>query len=237
MNKNKNEIGLNIKRIRLDKKWSQDELAEKVYSTKSTISKWENGDIIPSIDVLKIIAKALNVSLYNLLGEKTPIMSKILNILGKVLLWGFVWCYVDVLFVGLMGGLAIGFAFIGCFAGLGWGIAQTIGMIMTDSITPLKVAMCVGCIVLIPLLFAVFEIVAFILYVPARQVHMFSRKHFWRAKKYNYKLNEFSWFKKINKKTWIIFATTIAIGLIYMSIILIAGGAANNLPDMFTIKF
>lgn len=37
------EFSKQIKKYRLDSKLSQDELAEKVYVTRQTISNWENG--------------------------------------------------------------------------------------------------------------------------------------------------------------------------------------------------
>ncbi len=40
------EISRQIKKLRLESKWSQEELAEKVFVTRQTISNWENAKII-----------------------------------------------------------------------------------------------------------------------------------------------------------------------------------------------
>ena len=47
---------------------SQEELAEKIYVTRQTISNWENDNIQPSIEMLKKLADIFSVSTDYLLG-------------------------------------------------------------------------------------------------------------------------------------------------------------------------
>ena len=47
---------------------SQDELAEKVFVTRQAVSRWENGETVPSIDTLKLLSGVYNVSINTLLG-------------------------------------------------------------------------------------------------------------------------------------------------------------------------
>ena len=47
---------------------SQDELAEKVFVTRQAVSRWENGETVPSTDTLKLLSKLFNVSINTLLG-------------------------------------------------------------------------------------------------------------------------------------------------------------------------
>ena len=47
---------------------SQDELAEKVFVTRQAVSRWENGETVPSIDTLKLLSGLYNVSINTLLG-------------------------------------------------------------------------------------------------------------------------------------------------------------------------
>lgn len=47
---------------------SQDELAEKIMVTRQAVSRWENGETIPSTDTLKLLSKEFNVSINTLLG-------------------------------------------------------------------------------------------------------------------------------------------------------------------------
>lgn len=52
-------FGNNLKKTRMNKKITQSELAEKLNTTKGTISKWENGKLEPDLDTLKKIAEVL----------------------------------------------------------------------------------------------------------------------------------------------------------------------------------
>jgi transcriptional regulator with XRE-family HTH domain len=47
---------------------SQDELAEKVFVTRQAVSRWENGETVPSTDTLKRLSGVYNVSINTLLG-------------------------------------------------------------------------------------------------------------------------------------------------------------------------
>ena len=47
---------------------SQDELAEKVFVTRQAVSRWENGETVPSTETLKLLSKLFNVSINTLLG-------------------------------------------------------------------------------------------------------------------------------------------------------------------------
>ena len=67
-----------IKRLRIEQEMTQTELAEKIGVTCKAISKWETGKGLPDITLLEPLAKALNVSLQELLsGElvKNPNVS------------------------------------------------------------------------------------------------------------------------------------------------------------------
>ena len=60
-----------IKKLRTDQGLTQDELAEKIYVTRTAISKWESGRGFPNIESLKAISKYFSVSLDELLsGEE-----------------------------------------------------------------------------------------------------------------------------------------------------------------------
>ena len=62
-------IGSNIKQIRKEKKLTQSELAKKINKGLRTVQKYESDDINVPTDVLKDIAKALDVGLVDLLYE------------------------------------------------------------------------------------------------------------------------------------------------------------------------
>src|SRR5690554_7495134 len=62
-------IGINIKRLRLEKNLSLKELDEKIGATPSFISQVENNKISPSLSKLKDISDALNTTISLLIGE------------------------------------------------------------------------------------------------------------------------------------------------------------------------
>jgi Predicted transcriptional regulators len=57
-----------IKDLRLNRGLSQVELAKQLFVTKQCISNWENGNIIPSAEMLIKIARYFSVSTDYLLG-------------------------------------------------------------------------------------------------------------------------------------------------------------------------
>lgn len=237
---NENKIGLKIKELRTNKGWSQNELAEKVYSTKSTISKWENGEIVPSIDVLKIIAKALGVNLYKILGDKTPISNLIFNVIGKFLIWIFVWVHIDITFVGVTMAIALAFGVTAVFGGLGWFITDLISNIMNHHDSIEKIIINIGIFLWIPIVFVIFGFVAFFIYVPSRSVHIFSRRYFWRSTKASFTLKEFHWVKKMNKMHKIIILITMSINVISLVVIMSIFGSTHSmkeLRELFNIRF
>ena len=61
-------IGKNIEQQRKAKKISQESLSKYIHKTQKTISKYEKGIILPSIDTLIILSNFFNCSLYDLLG-------------------------------------------------------------------------------------------------------------------------------------------------------------------------
>ena len=56
-----NNIGNNIRKLRLEKKCTQQELANKSGVSLSALNKYERGERVPKIDTVEKIAEALNV--------------------------------------------------------------------------------------------------------------------------------------------------------------------------------
>ncbi len=63
------EVGTQIKKFRESLNLSQEELAEKVYVSRQTISNWETGKNYPDIHSLLLLKSLFNVSLDDLLRE------------------------------------------------------------------------------------------------------------------------------------------------------------------------
>ena len=87
------KLGDNIFKLRKDCKLSQEQLAEKVDVTRQTISNWELGETSPNPEQLKLLSKALNVSIDELLNndikqvlvEKVNNTEKLAEIIIKIL--------------------------------------------------------------------------------------------------------------------------------------------------------
>ena len=64
------EFGEKIQKLRNQNKWTQEQLAEKLYVSRTAVSKWESGKGYPSIDLLKDIAKLFNKTIDELLSSE-----------------------------------------------------------------------------------------------------------------------------------------------------------------------
>ena len=61
-------IGANIKRLRMAKNLTQEQLAEAMHITCAAVSKWERGDTFPDITMLQPLAYYFDVTLDELMG-------------------------------------------------------------------------------------------------------------------------------------------------------------------------
>ena len=61
-------LGENLQRLRKAKGMSQDEVAEKLFVTRQSVSKWETNKAEPGVENLKALAKLYGVSVDVLLG-------------------------------------------------------------------------------------------------------------------------------------------------------------------------
>ena len=72
--------GAVIKRLRENKKMTQEELAQKIFVTSKAVSKWETGKGFPDVGLLESLGKALDVSVIELLsGEDITNLNKACN--------------------------------------------------------------------------------------------------------------------------------------------------------------
>jgi len=63
-------IGSKIKKLRIDRQMTQEQLAEKLHVTRNAISKWETDKGIPNIDSLIELTKIFNTSLDSLFSNE-----------------------------------------------------------------------------------------------------------------------------------------------------------------------
>lgn len=67
------KIGTFIQEKRMDAKMTQEELANKLYVSNKTISKWETGKGIPSVEMLEPLARILGVTIAEILSGEDNI--------------------------------------------------------------------------------------------------------------------------------------------------------------------
>ena len=63
-------FGEKIQKLRTQNKWTQEQLAQKLYVSRTAVSKWESGKGYPNIDSLKEIAKLFNITIDELLSSE-----------------------------------------------------------------------------------------------------------------------------------------------------------------------
>ena len=62
-----NTVSKSIKRLRHQNNMTQDQLAEKMYVTRQTISNWETEKVQPDINTLTTLAEVFNTDIYDLI--------------------------------------------------------------------------------------------------------------------------------------------------------------------------
>ena len=63
-------LNQNIKTVRKNKGFTQEDLANRLHVTRQTISKWEKGYSVPDADMLAKLAEEMEVSVGELLGAE-----------------------------------------------------------------------------------------------------------------------------------------------------------------------
>ncbi len=72
----KTELGKQIKKYRNELSLSQDDLAEKIYVTRQTISNWENDKSYPDVNSLVLRSEVFNISIDNLIKGDVEVMKE-----------------------------------------------------------------------------------------------------------------------------------------------------------------
>ena len=73
------ELGKQIKMYRLENKLSQEELADRIYVSRQTISNWENDKSYPDINSLVLLSEVFRVSLDKLIQGDIEAMKDVIK--------------------------------------------------------------------------------------------------------------------------------------------------------------
>ena len=66
------KIGKFISELRRERGLTQEQLAEKLGTSNKTISRWENGNYMPPVEMLMELSKFFEVSINELLSKAMP---------------------------------------------------------------------------------------------------------------------------------------------------------------------
>lgn len=72
-------FGEKLKKLRTDNRLTQEELAEKIFVTRTAISKWETNNGYPSIDSLKALSGLFGISIDDLMSDEDIENKKLLD--------------------------------------------------------------------------------------------------------------------------------------------------------------
>ena len=73
------ELGKQIKKHRQEVQLSQEELAERVYVSRQTISNWENDRSYPDVNSLVLLSETFQISLDNLIKGDIEVMKDVIQ--------------------------------------------------------------------------------------------------------------------------------------------------------------
>lgn len=73
------ELGKQIKKYRQEVQLSQEELADRVYVSRQTISNWENDKSYPDVNSLVLLSEIFQISLDNLIKGDIEVMKDVIQ--------------------------------------------------------------------------------------------------------------------------------------------------------------
>ena len=131
------ELNEQIKKYRTEMNLSQEELAEKIYVTRQSISNWENGKNYPDIHSLLLLSSLFGISLDQLVKGDIEIMKEEIkkeetakmNRYGKI--------YTIMLITTAISAVPL-FMWLGVWAFIPWGIIWAISMYFAFKVEKVK---------------------------------------------------------------------------------------------------
>lgn len=131
------ELGKQIRMYRLENKLSQEELADRIYVSRQTISNWENDKNYPDINSLVLLSEVFKVSLDKLIKGDIDVMKDVIkkeevdkmNRYGKI--------YTIMLIVTVVSAVPL-FMWLGLWVLIPWGIVWMVSMYFASKIEKIK---------------------------------------------------------------------------------------------------
>lgn len=131
------ELNEQIKNYRTEMKISQEELAEKIYVTRQSISNWENGKTYPDIHSLLLLSSLFGISLDQLVKGDIEIMKEEIKKeeIAKMNHYGKI--YTIMLIATAISAVPL-FMWLGVWALIPWGIIWAISMYFAYKVEKVK---------------------------------------------------------------------------------------------------
>ena len=131
------ELNEQIKKYRTEMNISQEELAEKIYVTRQSVSNWENGKTYPDIHSLLLLSSLFGISLDQLVTGDIEIMKKEIKEteIAKMKRYGRTYTLMLIATAVSSGPL---FMWLGVWAFIPWGIIWAISMYFAFEIEKVK---------------------------------------------------------------------------------------------------
>ena len=131
------ELGKQIKMYRLENKLSQEELADRIYVSRQTISNWENDKNYPDINSLVLLSEVFKVSLDKLIKGDIEIMKDVIqkDEVDKMNRYGKI--YTIMLIVTVVSAVPL-FMWLGIWALIPWGLIWMVSLYFASKIEKIK---------------------------------------------------------------------------------------------------
>ena len=131
------ELNEQIKKYRTEMNLSQEELAEKIYVTRQSVSNWENGKTYPDIHSLLLLSSLFGISLDQLVKGDIEIMKEEIkkDEISKMNSYGKI--YTIMLIITAISAVPL-FMWLGVWAFIPWGIIWAISMYFAFKIEKVK---------------------------------------------------------------------------------------------------
>ena len=131
------ELGKQIKKYRQEVQLSQEELADRVYVSRQTISNWENDKSYPDVNSLVLLSEIFQISLDNLIKEDIEVMKDVIQKEEIVKMNRYGKIYTIMLIVTAISAVPL-FMWLGVWAFIPWGIIWTLSMYFAVQVEKVK---------------------------------------------------------------------------------------------------
>ncbi|MBR3919539.1 MAG: helix-turn-helix transcriptional regulator [Clostridia bacterium] len=131
------ELNEQIKKYRTEMNLSQEELAEKIYVTRQSVSNWENGKTYPDIHSLLLLGSLFGISLDQLVKGDIEIMKKEIKEAEIIKMKRYGRTYTLMLIATAVSAVPL-FMWLGAWAFIPWGIIWAISLCFAFKVEKVK---------------------------------------------------------------------------------------------------